>query len=73
MGGRDWFQASVSAVGIPAVAGSDSGRDTGDHPGTGGVAALPRRDSGEVQSLHRPQEPLLLPHCPEAEPLTSPL
>ena len=27
MGGRDWFQASVSAVGIPAVAGSDSGRD----------------------------------------------
>ena len=28
MGGRDWFQASVSAVGIPAVTGSDSGRDT---------------------------------------------
>ena len=28
MGGRDWFQASVSAVGIPAVAGSDSGRDS---------------------------------------------
>ena len=28
MGGRDWFQASVSAVGIPAVAGSDSGCDT---------------------------------------------
>ena len=28
MGGHDWFQASVSAVGIPAVAGSDSGRDT---------------------------------------------
>ena len=27
MGGRDWFQASVSAVGIPAVAGSDLGRD----------------------------------------------
>ena len=28
MGGRDWFQASVSAVGIPAVASSDSGRDS---------------------------------------------
>ena len=27
MGGCDWFQALVSAVGIPAVAGSDSGRD----------------------------------------------
>ena len=28
MEGCDWFQASVSAVGIPAVAGSDSGRDS---------------------------------------------
>ena len=27
MGGHDWFQVSVSAVGIPAVTGSDSGRD----------------------------------------------
>ena len=24
MGGRDWFQASASAVGIPGVAGSDT-------------------------------------------------
>ena len=28
MGGRDWFQALVSAMGIPAVTGSDSGCDT---------------------------------------------
>ena len=28
MGGRDWFQASVSAVGILAVTGSDLGRDS---------------------------------------------
>ena len=27
MGGRDWFQVSVSAVGIPGVTGSDVGRD----------------------------------------------
>ena len=27
MGGRDWFQASVSAMGIPAVTGSDLGCD----------------------------------------------
>ena len=28
MGGRDWFQALVSAVGIPGVTGSDSGHDS---------------------------------------------
>ena len=27
MGGHDWFQVSVSAVGIPAVTGSDLGCD----------------------------------------------
>ena len=28
MGGHDWFQASASAMGIPGVAGSDTGHDT---------------------------------------------
>ena len=28
MGGRDWFQVSVSAMGIPGVAGSDMGHDS---------------------------------------------
>ena len=37
MGGRDWFQASVSAMGIPAVAGSDSGRDN-HHPIAGSMS-----------------------------------
>ena len=27
MGGRDWFQASASAMGILGVASSDTGRD----------------------------------------------
>ena len=27
-GGRDWFQVSVSAVGIPGVTSSDSGCDS---------------------------------------------
>ena len=30
MGGHDWFQALASAVGIPGVAGSDTGCDTTD-------------------------------------------
>ena len=34
-GGHDWFQALVSAVGIPGVAGSDTGCDkTHGHMGT---------------------------------------
>ena len=29
MGGRDWFQASASAMGILGVTSSDMGHDTG--------------------------------------------
>ena len=29
MGGRDWFQALASAMGIPGVAGSATGHDSG--------------------------------------------
>ena len=46
MGGRDWFQASANAVGIPGVAGSDAGRDNPPEP------------SVDVHLIHYTKDPL---------------
>ena len=45
-GGCDWFQASASAVGIPGVAGSDTGRDSAPP-----FRAEPMRPIAEISNI----------------------
>ena len=59
MGGRDWFQALASAVGIPGVAGSDVGCDIRQEQGVqawGAVRVRPRTAPGDRRTGVDPRD-----------------